>query len=69
MHLRFSVLTVSLFVCLLHLLMETFANTSLVVIECSLLPDIWDDMGGQVLFEEIEVFIVLCRDVLLNAED
>lgn len=49
--------------------METFANTSLVVIECSLLPDIWDDMGGQVLFEEIEVFIVLCRDVLLNAED
>lgn len=44
--------------------METFANTSL-----SLLPDIWDDMGGQVLFEEIEVFIVLCRDVLLNAED
>jgi hypothetical protein len=57
-YLALSLLSVALTICLGCLLLESLSWTRGRIISCAFLPDVINDMGHEVLLEEVEVFSI-----------
>jgi hypothetical protein len=63
-YLVLDLLTVRMLVCLTSLLLEPFSRTRGAVICSSFVADIFDDMAGCMLLEEIKILLIELRNLL-----